>query len=115
MYTKEQCKHYNINRDKACGELGITQNQYNWLRRKGEDLRKIYENNCNGLYLDDETYTQICQVREDEIYAYLIKHKLNTKEYKIYVHFQTDPRGATLFLSRQPIPENNYTNAYCIY
>ena len=42
-YTKKEREYYNQQRDKICESLGITKNQYNWLRRKGEELRKIYE------------------------------------------------------------------------
>ena len=49
-YTKKERERYNDDRARACKRLGITKNQYNWLRRKGEALRKVYEANCNGDY-----------------------------------------------------------------
>ncbi len=126
MYTKKERQQYNVSRERICQYLGITKNQYNWLRRKGNDLHTVYEANCNGDYekeaqlnnpnITAETRYEIdCVRREGVIYSYLIKNKLNTKDNKMYVYFQTDPRGATLYLDRKAIPENNYTQAYCIY
>lgn len=123
--TKERL-YYNIRRAKTCEKLGITKNQYNWLRRKGEELHKVYEDNCNGEYdkralilndgvSADTCYEIDCSMIEGEIFTYLIKQKLNTKEHKLYVYFQTDPRGATIYLDTKEIPENNYNQAECIY
>jgi hypothetical protein len=33
----------------------------------------------------------------------------------LHYYLQTDPRGATIYLDTQEIPENNYTQAVCIY
>jgi hypothetical protein len=58
MFTKLERERYNEDRERACKRLGITKNQYNWLRRKGEELRKVYENDCNGLYKNEEESNQ---------------------------------------------------------
>lgn len=119
MYTKKEREYYNEQRERTCQRLGITKNQYNWFRRKGEELHKIYEANCNGDYdktannLQDgvtaeQMYNIDCATKEG-----LIKAK--AKESKLKVYFQTDPRGATIYLDTKEIPENNYTQAYCIH
>ena len=41
--------------------------------------------------------------------------KWKAKILNLNLYFQTDPRGATIYVDRQPIPENNYTQAKCIY
>lgn len=109
-YTKREREYYNIDRNKACERLGITKNQYNWLRRKGEELRKVYENNCNGLYKSERDYLN---AEKDVIY------KINAYKQEcfelLYAYFQTDPRGPALYIDREPIPENDYTRAVCIY
>jgi len=126
MFTKLEREIYNEHREWACKRLGITKNQYNWLRRKGEELNKIYTANCNGDYdkiadnLKDGVTAEVmyeidCTKKEGEIYAYLIDQKLNTKNHKMYVYFQTDPRGASLYIDIEAIPANNYTQAICIY
>jgi hypothetical protein len=116
MFTKIERERYNEHRIRACARLGITVNQYNWLRRKGEALHSLYEQNCNGEILE-QVYMGKTDKLEHQIRQYLIDQKLyrtgNKKVY--YVYFQTDPRGATIYLDTQAIPENNYTQAVCIY
>ena len=110
MFTKQERERYNEDRERACKRLEITKNQYNWLRRKGEELRKIYEDNCNGLYKTEE---ESDKAERDLIYQINV-YKQECEEL-LYAYFQTDPRGATIYLDREPILENNYTNAVCIY
>jgi len=106
MYTKQERKQYNEYRDRACQRAGITKNQYNWLRRKGAELHKLYENNCNGLIDSDIEYN---------VTTGRIMTKIEDYIPTLHVYYQTDPRGASLYIDRQPIPENNYTQAICIY
>jgi len=106
MYNKKERQHYNEYRDRICEKLNITKNQYNWLRRKGEELRKVYENNCNGLYASEIEYNYLSSHIEGKIEDYA---------YNLHCYFQTDPRGASLYLDTKEIPENNYTQANCIY
>ena len=107
-YTKKEREYYNIQRDRTCERLSITKNQYNWLRRKSEELHKVYENNCNGLYEQEYDYIREARAKEGVI------HK-KALDLCLFDYFQTDPRGATLYLDKDPIPDNNYTNACCIY
>jgi len=108
MYTKKERQHYNENRERACQRLGITKNQYNWLRRKGKALHTIYERDCNGEYPHED----FAETLEEPIY-YAIQEYI--KPFGLYAYYQTDPRGATLYLDKEPIPEDNYTQAVCIY
>ena len=110
MYTAKERQQYNIDRERTCKRLGITINQYNWFRRKAEELRKVYENNCNGLYKTEEDYYN---AEKDLIYKINV-YKQECVEL-LYAYFQTDPRGASLYLDTKEIPENNYTSASCIY
>ena len=114
MYTKKEREFYNQCRDKSCKRLNITVSQYNYLRRKGEALRQVYENNCNGI-INDYVYDVETRIIEDEIYKYLIKQKINTPNHRIFVYFQTDPRGSTIYLDTEEISESNYNQAVCIY
>ena len=110
FYTKKEREYYNTYRQRVCEKLGITQNQYNWLRRKGEMLRKVYENNCNGVYKTEDEYFKA----EKELVYKINVYKQNCTEL-LYAYFQTDPRGASIYLDTKPIPKNNYTQANCIY
>ncbi len=108
MNSKKEREEYNEQRKRACERLGITENQYNWLRRKGQALHLSYERNCNGEYANDQQYETIVNPIYEMVETYV-------KKIGLHVYFQTDPRGATVYVSREPIPENNYTIATCIY
>lgn len=111
MYTKKERQEYNIYREKICQCLGITKNQFNWLRRKGAELQQLFIKDCNGelnLNCDNGEYDQFFKPYYRTIDAYC-------QELKLYVYYQTDPRGATIYIDKKPIPKNNYNQAYCIY
>ena len=107
MYSKKERNEYNEQREKVCKSLMITKNNYNWLRRKGEGLHKLYEDNCNGD-IGEASYEVETKTIYDLVNEYITSIKL-------YVYYQTDPRGATIYLDKEPIPENNYTRAICIW
>lgn len=95
-------------REHACSVLGLTKVEYNWFRQVGDQLHKIYEDNCNGLYSEEEyekatnVIYEMCDAMVDGL--------------KLFVYYQTDPRGATIYLSKEEIPEDQYsTFAVCIY
>lgn len=112
-YSKRARLDYNLHRNSVCKEIGITINQYNYLRRLGEQLHTIYEMMCNG-----DGDAEILDWRVDKLTTqvndYLTKIYPQTK-HVIYTHYQTDPRGATLYIDLKAIPENNYNSAHCIY
>lgn len=107
-YTKQEREYYNQDRDRACTRLGITKNDFNWFRRQGNALHSIYEDNCNGYIPSEEQY---------EMRTAFYEQKVNKKanELQLCVYYQTDPRGATIYLDTELIPENSYNNAVCIY
>jgi hypothetical protein len=107
MFTRLERERYNEDRERACKRLNITKNQYNWLRRKGEELHKVYEDNCNGL-LTDTQYETKAETLEEIIF-------MKATDSKLFIYFQSDPRGATIYLDTKKIPANNYTQAVCIY
>lgn len=109
-YTKKEREYYYQYRASVCEKLNITVNQYNCLRRLGEQLRKVYENDCNGLYKTEE---EAEQAERDLIYRINVYKQECTE--LLYAHFQTDPRGASLYLSLEPILRDRYTDASCIY
>lgn len=110
QYTKKAREEYNKTRSLSCAKLGITEHQYNWFRRNGEKLRKIYEDACNGI-VSYENMEYINLV--DPIYE-LVDSKAESLGLSIY--YQTDPRGATIYLSANPVDSSNYSSkAVCIY
>jgi hypothetical protein len=106
-YTKKERELYNSERTKICDKLGIDKNSYNWLRRKGEELHHLYEENCNGT-IEEADYEK----RTGELYE---KADRKAKELGLFIYYQTDPRGATIYVDKQDIPEDNYTRAFCIW
>lgn len=110
MYIKQQREWHNTYRNQVCKALGLTVSQYNWLRRKGEALRKVYENDCNGLYQSEDERDNA----ERDIVYQINVYKQECTEL-LYAFFQTDPRGASLYLSTTEMTDSNYTNGYCIY
>lgn len=107
MYSKKEREEYNRDRARICGELGITKNNYNWIRRAGQRLRGIYTDSCNGTISEQEYDSKTTRIYE-ACGKYVGKLKL-------YIYYQPDPRGATIYLDVKPIPVNSYTNARCIF
>ncbi len=107
-YTAQERGAYNKDRQKVCELLGITKNQYNAFRRIGSALKTAYEQNCNGVFQTEQEYLDIIAPLEAKAVSMAGKVGL-------YVYFQTDPRGATIYLDTKPIPKDNYTSGRCIY
>lgn len=107
-YTAKQREYYNHDRKLVCEALNITVNQYNAFRRIGSALHAIYENDCNGLYSDEEEYNK----NTAPLYE---KADKMAKDLGLFIYYQTDPRGATIYLDTKEIPDNNYNRAHCIY
>jgi hypothetical protein len=108
MFTVKERARYNEYRQITCKRLSITENQYNWFRREAEKLHRLYEDNCNGIFESESQYLKDTEAIEGKI-------MVKAGGLKLYQYFQTDPRGASLYLDIKPIPENNYTQANCIY
>lgn len=106
-YNKKERENYNIRRAFVCETLGITKNQYNWFRRQGEQLHQYYEQNCNGAFYGDDYETAT-----GNIYG---KTDLKAQNLSLFIYYQTDPRGATIYLDKEPIINDFYTASYCIY
>jgi glutathione synthase/RimK-type ligase-like ATP-grasp enzyme len=96
--------------------LGITRKDYKRFLIIGNKLHRINENQCNGYQDINGNWDQAASDAE-EIIEEQLKNKATqmAKELGLYIFFQTDPRGATIYLDKEEIPYNNYTNAYCIY
>jgi len=91
-----------------CEELNITEQDYNTFKELGKQLHHIYEDSCNGIIQTDEEYNN----------ATLPLEKIaeeNANELGLHIYFQTDPRGATIYLDKEPMNQTNYNRGYCIY
>ncbi len=113
VYSKKEREQYNIDRVRTCERLGIRELDYNAFRRIGQQLHAIYEWSCNGVdifgkQMNDERYEDMTRPLYDKA------DKL-AKRLELFIFYQTDPRGATIYLSKEPIPENNYTISSLVY
>ena len=104
MTNKQQ---YGIYKQRIIDDLGISESDFNTFRLIGKTLNRLYCRNCNGTIseLKYEELTRMQYSRADRI----------SKKLGLYIYYQTDPRGATIYLDDKPIPENNYNVAHCIY
>jgi hypothetical protein len=113
MTKREQYNEYVF---RVCSALDIDRQDYLLFRRRGATLHRLYEEQCNGYqdYKGDwsERLTQESEAKEQRLYD-LVENQ--ARELGLYVYFQTDPRGATIYLDKEPVPENNYTRAHCVY
>ena len=110
MYNKKEREAYNVFRNQTCEQLGLTKNQYNQFRRISAELHRIFENDCNGLYAgENEADSEAAEVMDR------LETALNKLQTKLFYHIQTDPRGATVYLSHEPIDQTNYSRANHIW
>lgn len=115
MNTKQQ-QYYKEHIQFVTNKLGITDTQYNDFKRIANKLHTYFENDCNG-YKDalgrwSEELTNKAEIAEAELMEQATEM---AKDLGLFIYFQTDPRGATIYLDTQEIPENSYNNASCIY
>jgi hypothetical protein len=94
------------------------------LRRAAMTLHTWYENECNGTiqrdedtnkcsWYSDKTGKRVGHANDRETPA--IKRIAGICErLGIYYYLQTDPRGKTLYVSKNRIDSKNYSHATCI-
>lgn len=122
MTQKQEKIYYQEHIKRVCEVLGISKEQYTLFKLCGILLQKAFCLSCNGyrgkeaVYKGNKMinrYTEAMYKKDtNPIYK---KAQALAKELKLEIFFQTDPRGATIYVSKDPIPENNYTIASCIY
>lgn len=79
------------------------------LAWRGSRLRKRYEDSCNYSWATTDEFLDTTAMTER--FTYELAQSLG-----LHIYLQTDPRGATIYASRDPIPENSYNaSAQCIY
>ena|ERR1019366_1291302 len=112
-YTRKEREQYNQYRANVCETLGITANQYNWLRRKGEALSKADADYCNGdVFTMEEEYDCAKNVLMGKVRTYID----GISVYVLWSYHQSDPRGCALYLSKEPISADSYSQtATAIY
>lgn len=122
MRTLTQNDYRKMHIGKTMQDLRINRKEYKRFLIIGNKLHRFYEFNCNG-YIGSEAiysgnkiineYTEK-QYKADTTPLYK-KAKAMAREKGLFIFFQTDPRGATIYLDTKKIEDNRYTDAYCIY
>lgn len=94
------------------------------LRRAALTLHLWYEHECNGVIQRDEMTGKPYWYNANtgnriSIAADREKGAMNTisricRQLGLYHYLQTDPRGGTLYVSLEPIAQDNYTRAIFI-
>ena len=96
--------------------LGITRQDYEWFMIIGNKLHREFERQCNGFKDINDNWDEKATIASER-YEEELKEKAShmAQQKGLYIFFQTDPRGATIYLDKKPIQYNAYNNAYCIY
>jgi hypothetical protein len=108
MYTDERNKtqHAMDNND-----LALLADTLPRLASLGKRLRAKYEWLC-----DHESDPQDCDADGNDLQVLKMQEKADAiaANVGLYVYHQTDCRGAALYVSFFPIPDNDYTHAVCL-
>jgi hypothetical protein len=79
------------------------------LAAQGHVLRHRYLNSCNYEWACTEAYDARTEALQEQA-------RVSAKRAGLHIYFQTDPRGACVYVSPQPIPRNAYsTHAICLF
>lgn len=120
-YTRKERAEYNARREGVCERLGITESQYNYFRRIGENLHRIDEWYCNGTKGDPsrypiEEYAEGQYLADEEaILKKLADYWVRTGDSHMHFYHQSDPRGCSLYISTEPMDASSYDSGSAIY
>ena len=122
MTQKEIRDQYIAYRFHVLQRLNITVEDFNRFRRFSDPIHKIYEKSCNGYFGDRAIYRDNKMINEftDEMYEAEINPLYKKVEelahnLHLFVYFQTDPRGGTIYLDTYKIDQSNYNTGCLIY
>ncbi len=100
-YSKKEREHYNIHRERVGKELGLSKNEYNRLRRVGNELTKHDTDYANG---------DIAESKEHEKRVGKAFSKTKALKGKVHFYHQRDPRGAALYAAKKRIHPDKYSS-----
>lgn len=110
MTQAQQKQWYEEDKKKIMERLDLSEADWASFKKIGKDLRMLYERQCNGYP------QQLLEDRDNQREKIFVDKAVKRAEkLGLKIFFQTDPRGATIYLDSEPIPENNYNKAHCIY
>lgn len=114
-HSKKEREEYNQRRERVSKEFGIDKNSYNRLRRSAEGLTRADTNYANGTTGGEPKYSGNKIVNEyteknhrkdtDEAFK---KIASMAKKMGLHYYHQSDPRGASLYVSKKRMSQENY-------
>ena len=109
-YSKKERERYNQYRERIGKEYGIGKNEYNRLRRVGNELHRADEDYANGRHrITNEEYTE--KHHKHDVNTAFSKTKALKKKLKdVHYYHQSDPRGASLYISKKKLDQKNYSS-----
>jgi len=118
-FSKRERADYNRHREHVTRELGINKNDYNRLRRVGQELHRASEDSAMGTKnwrgvrdpSSQKPYTEK-EERHDYGKAFSKTQALRKKYGKHHIHYyhQGDPRGAALYAAKEKLNHTNYSS-----
>jgi len=99
-YTKKERDQYNKHRSTACHVLEIREQEYNRFRKLALEVNKVDTMYFNGE-LGEEEYNP-------KIMALISTIKALANHFSLEIYHQQDPRGASIYLSRESMDDSNY-------
>lgn len=108
MTDKKRKEMYMDYKAKVMENLDMGEPIFNFFKKQGEKLNKIYTDFCNGdITLKQEKKLTAPIYKKLDAFAHLLGYS---------IYYQTDPRGATIYVSKKEVLNDiNYTNGVCIY
>lgn len=102
--------------------VGLNEDEYKAFLTLGRKIERANVRACNGyrgqqpIYMGNEIINRYTDEDWDREVTPLCDKARKLAESKgLNIYFQTDPRGACIYLSRDEMTHSNYNNGYCIY
>ena len=91
-------------------DMAALRNTMEAMAKAGERLRTRWENECSYEWANTPAYMAATERLAERI------HKMAEKM-GLQLYLQTDPRGASVYVSWEPIADNNYnrSGSYCLF
>lgn len=90
--------------------LGITHEDYKLLRNYSKSLHRIYERQCNGYPDVLGNWDAVAEAKDEKREEILVTQiDIIVSSYGLHFYLQTDPRGASLYVAKQPIDDTMYS------
>jgi hypothetical protein len=110
-HSKKERERYNEHRKRTSEALGLDKNKYNALRRVGQSLNRADTNYANGRenYPHGKEYGEK-EYKHDVNSSFAKTKALRKKMKDLHFYHQSDPRGASLYVGKKRLKQDNYNS-----